>query len=149
MLADTAVPAQGRCNRPRVGATGYILLTFADGYGKQVENWQGVDAGVNARLRGGLLAQGGISTGRTLADNCEIRSRVPELGVLNPYSRVETPYLTQFKVLGACTIPRIDVQFAGTFQSIPGPQVVANNVYTSAQIAPSLGRPLAGATWRK
>jgi len=37
------------------------------------------------------------------------------------------------------------VQFSGTFQSIPGPVVVANVVYTSAQIQPSLGRPLAGA----
>jgi hypothetical protein len=39
------------------------LLTFADNYGKQSESWQGVDVSVNARLRGGVLAQGGISTG--------------------------------------------------------------------------------------
>ena len=37
------------------------------------------------------------------------------------------------------------MQFSGTFQSVPGPQVVANVVYTSAQVARSLGRPLAGA----
>ena len=122
------------------------LLTFAKNYGEQLENWQGVDFNVNARLRGGVLAQGGISTGRTLTDSCEIRAAVVESATLNPYCRVETPYLTQLKLLGAYTIPRIDVQFSGTFQSIPGPAVVANVVYTSAQIAPSLGRPLAGAT---
>jgi len=121
------------------------LLTFADNYGTQIENWQGIDVNINARLRGGVLAQGGFSTGRTLTDSCEIRAAVPESAVLNPYCRVETPYLTQLKLLAAYTIPRVDVQFSGTFQSIPGPVVVANVVYTSAQIQPSLGRPLAGA----
>ena len=82
------------------------LLTFAKNYGDQVENWQGVDVNVTSRLRGGVLAQGGISTGRTLTDSCEIRAAVPETTVLNPYCRVETPYLTQVKLLGAYTIPR-------------------------------------------
>jgi len=128
------------------------LFTFADNYGGQIENWQGVDASVNARLRGGVIAQGGISTGRTLTDICEIRAKITELTIqggispTNPYCRVVTPYLTQFKFLGAYTIPRVDVQFSGTFQGIPGPLVQAVTVYTSAQIQPSLGRPLAGAT---
>jgi hypothetical protein len=34
---------------------------------------------------------------------------------------------------------------AATFQTIPGPQIAANAVYASAQIAPSLGRPLSSA----
>jgi hypothetical protein len=128
------------------------LLTFADNYGDYVENWQGVDASINARLRGGVLAQGGLSTGRTLTDNCDIRAVVPELSIqggispTSPYCRVETPYLTQFKALGAYTMPGIDVQFSGTFQSIPGPLVQAVNVYPSAAVQGSLGRPLAGAT---
>ena len=121
------------------------FLTFAKTYGEQLENWQGVDVNVTSRLRGGVLAQGGISTGRTLTDSCEIRAAVPETTTLNPYCRVETPYLTQMKVLAAYTIPDIDVQLSGTFQSIPGPQVVANVVYTSGQVQGSLGRPLAGA----
>jgi hypothetical protein len=127
------------------------LLTFAKNYGKQIENWQGVDVSVNARLRGGVLAQGGISTGRRLTDACEIRAALPELnvaasGLVTPqsYCRVEEPYLTQLKMLAAYTIPRVNVQFAGTFQSIPGPVVQANVVYPSAVIAATLGRPLAG-----
>jgi hypothetical protein len=121
------------------------LLTFAKNYGTQVENWQGVDVNLTSRLRGGVLAQGGFSTGRTLTDSCEIRAAVPETTLLNPYCRIETPYLTQVKLLGAYTIPVIDVQASGTFQSIPGPQVQAAVVYTSAQVQGSLGRPLAGA----
>ena len=44
-------------------------------------------------------------------------------------------------MLGAYTLPW-QIQLAGTFQSIPGPQVSANYVASNAQIAPSLGRNL-------
>ena len=37
--------------------------------GKEMSNnWQGVDVTINARLRWGLLVQGGTSTGRRLTD---------------------------------------------------------------------------------
>jgi hypothetical protein len=35
---------------------------------------------------------------------------------------------------------------SGTFQNLPGPTYNANQVYTSAQVAPSLGRPLSTGT---
>ena len=134
-------------------------VTFSDAYGKQIEHWNGVDATVNARIRDGVLLQGGLSTGRTSTDNCEIVAKLPEL--LQPttptptltttptvrstgHCHVDTKFLTQVKLLGSYTIPRVDVQFSGTFQSIPGPQVLANYVAPSALAAQSLGRPLAG-----
>ena len=126
------------------------LLTFADNYGEQIENWQGVDVGVKARLPRGITAQGGLSTGRTLTDNCAIRAVNPELTVAggvsptNPYCRVVTPYLTQFKLAAAYTIPGADVLLAATVQSIPGPFVQAAVTYPSLALVPSLGRPLAG-----
>ncbi len=126
------------------------LLTFAETYGKQVENWQGFDFAVNARLRDGLVAQGGISTGRRLTDNCDVRAQLPELTVgggvspTSPYCRVEEPYLTQLKMVAAYMIPRIEVQLAGTYQSIPGPIVQAGVVYPAAALTSSLGRPFVG-----
>jgi hypothetical protein len=63
---------------------------------------------------------------------------------LNPYCRVEEPYLTQLKALAAYTLPRVDVQLAATVQSIPGPVVSANVVYPSGVIAGTLLRPLSG-----
>jgi len=118
-------------------------LTFAKDYGEQTENWQGYDFSVNARMRG-VVTQGGISTGRRLTDSCEIRAALPETTPLNPYCRVEEPYLTQFKLASAYTIPKIDVQLAGTFQSVPGPVVQATVVYPAAALAPALGRPYVG-----
>ena len=47
-------------------------FTLASDYGKQIEHWNGVDVTVNARLQQRLLLQGGVSTGRTTTDNCEI-----------------------------------------------------------------------------
>jgi hypothetical protein len=118
--------------------------TFAKDFGKQIEYWQGVDVGVNARLQGVLL-QGGVSTGRTVTDNCEIQAVLPEAGLLNPYCRQVTNFLTQVKLLGSYLVPRADIQVAATLQSSPGPQILANRVFTNAEIAPTLGRNLSGA----
>jgi hypothetical protein len=49
------------------------------------------------------------------------------------------------KFLGSYTIPRVDVQVSGSMQSVPGPEIQANFVASSALAAQSLGRPLAGA----
>ena len=57
---------------------------------------------------------------------------------------VETPFLTQGKLLATYDVPKVDVDVAATFQSLPGPLIAANYIATSAVIAPSLGRPLSG-----
>jgi hypothetical protein len=57
---------------------------------------------------------------------------------------VDTKFLTQVKLLGTYTVPRVLVLVSATFQSLPGPQVTANYVASNALIQPSLGRPLSG-----
>ena len=138
-------------NPDKVGAVDN-LVTFADNYGAALEHWNGVDFTVNARPRGGILLQGGLSTGRTSMDYCAIRAVVPELAIgtpfavntTNPYCHVDSNFLTQIKLLGTYTVPKVDVQFSGTLQSLPGPQISANYVATNAIISPSLGRNLSG-----
>jgi hypothetical protein len=125
-----------------VPADNYI--TFAKNYGEQIERWNGVDVTVNARPRPGVLLMGGVSTGRTTSDTCDIKARLPEIAPLNPYCHVETAFLTQVKFLGTYTIPRVDVQVAGTYQSLPGPEIAALYNAPSAVVARSLGRPLSG-----
>jgi hypothetical protein len=120
------------------------LFTLARDYGDQIQQWNGFDLTMNARLRPDLYLQGGMSTGRTLTDNCEILETIPESGPLNlPYCRQLTNFLTQVKFLGSYTVPKIAVQLSGAFQSLPGPQVAANRVVTPAQT--TLGRPFTNA----
>ncbi len=120
------------------------LVTSASSYGKRTEHWNGVDVNVAARGTGGLTLSGGISTGRRTEDSCEIRAKLPELTPLNPYCATQELFQTQFKMLGAYLIPRVDLLFSATFQSQPGPVLSATFNATNAQVLPSLGRPLSG-----
>jgi hypothetical protein len=60
------------------------------------------------------------------------------------FCHVDTPWLSQAKAFAAYTLPRIDVQIAGTFQSIPGVPLSAAVVVPTSVIAQSLGRPVSG-----
>jgi hypothetical protein len=139
------------------------LNTLSDKYGTQIEHWNGFDITLNARLQNGLTFQAGTSTGKTLADNCDIVAKLPELNLATANSatfpvsstnswqpagfcRQESPFQTQLKMFGVYTIPRIDVQIAGTFRNTPGAPINANFVATNAYLAANstLGRPLAG-----
>ncbi|MEO8257884.1 MAG: hypothetical protein ABI868_11115 [Acidobacteriota bacterium] len=109
---------------------------------RESEHWNGVDATVNVRLQRDIVLQGGFSTGRTSTDNCEIVARLDNPSPL--YCHVDTAFLTQVKLLGTYTVPKAGVRVAATFQSFPGPQVLASYVALNAQVQPSLGRPLSG-----
>lgn len=135
----------------RFGLAADNFVTSAGTYGKQIQHFNGFDFSMNARLPQGILVQGGVSTGRTSTDNCEIVDKVPEMlafapGAMVPrdHCHVDTAFLTQVKLLGSYTIPGLDVRLAGSFQSIPGPPIQALLVVPSAVAARSLGRPLAG-----
>ena len=149
------------------------LAQSSENFGEQTENWHGVDVNVAARLRAGLTVQGGTSTGRRLADGCNVRAQLPELGtgptgtpnqsvtanvqvttaagslsVTNPYCRIAESFRTDFRGLATYTIPKVDVQVSGTWASIPGASLSANFVATNAWIAAGpqpLGRNLSGA----
>ena len=138
-------------------------------FGKQQLHWNGFDLTMDARLRNGLFLQGGVSTGKTMFDNCEIVDDVPEslllpiavqAGVQSPVATLnslssasfchqETPYLPQYKALASYTLPWYGIRVSGTLQSLPGPQIPAtsiyNNVATNANgfwaTRTTLGRP--------
>jgi Carboxypeptidase regulatory-like domain len=143
---------------PASGKVGKVdnISTFASNFGKWTEHWNGVDVTINARPRDGVVLQGGMSTGRTATDACEVRAKVPELIVQppgfqfqtfspnNPYCNVVTNFLTQVKLLGTYSIPRVDVLVGATFQSVPGPVIASQYIVSSAEAAKTLGRPLSG-----
>jgi hypothetical protein len=120
-------------------------VRLASQYGDQEQVWSGVDLSINARTTSGVTVSGGASTGRTTTDNCEILAQVPEAGLLGvPYCRQVTDFLTDVKLQGAYTIPKIDVQTGVAFRSSPGPALAANQVVPNSAVRPSLGRDLSG-----
>jgi hypothetical protein len=142
-------------------------VTFASDYGKQSQYWHGFDVNVNARLRNGLLLQGGTSTGRGVRDNCDITAALPEtLFVGGPgggWQQVDSchvtePFQTQLRGLVNYVVPRIEVQLSATFQFKPGTGGIGGNDNASngssldanwfapaSVIVPALGRPLVAA----
>src|SRR3954471_306487 len=116
--------------------------------GNQIQHWNGVDITGRVRLRAGAQLTGGISMGRQSTDNCGVLAVVPEAqlaqGTLTstPFCHQDQQLQTQVKLSGTYTLPGIDVLISGTFQSVPGPQITASNVYLNGAIAPSLGRNL-------
>ena len=77
-----------------------------------------------------------------MTDSCDVLVDNPS----QLYCYTDTPLLTQVKFLGSYRLPWM-IDIAATFQSVPGPALVANYVATNAQIMPTLGRNLsAGAT---
>jgi len=98
-----------------------------------------------------------------VADNCEVRARIPELattttgtsafgaGLLNsavtpvsPYCDVAFGVQQQFRGLSAYTIPKIEVQLSVVAETIHKKMIVANYAAPNAEVAPSLGRSLSG-----
>jgi hypothetical protein len=101
-----------------------------------------VDVTASARLSGNVRVQGGVSTGRTSTDDCDLRANLDNPSQL--YCHVDTKFLTQVKGLGSYVIPKIAVQVAATLQSLAGPNITADFTALNALVQPSLGRPLSG-----
>ncbi len=128
------------------------FITSAKKFGDYIQQYNGVDATLAARMENGLTLQGGLSTGKMLIDTCDVTPKIDNPSklycrqsfgtVADNAGRIVGP--TQLKFLTTYTIPRVDVQLGGTFQSVPGESIAANYVVSNALVQPSLGRPLAG-----
>ena len=139
-----------------------IVETNSSNFGKNLENWNGMDLTMNARLSKVNL-QGGLSTGKTMTDNCDIYAKekgrilVPPsligtdlntLGVISTipadFCHLETPWLTQVKFVGSYRLPWQGLQISGTMQSSPGSTFNANYAVPNASIV-GLTNPTTGA----
>jgi hypothetical protein len=129
------------------------LITDSQGYGNEYQYFNGVDLTLNVRMRNGVTIQGGTSTGKTVADACDVRANLPELNVAigaglgtstvsptSPYCHADYGWLTQFRGLATYVVPKIDVQISGVMQSKPGAMLAANFAVPAATVAQTLGR---------
>jgi hypothetical protein len=141
------------------------VIKNASTFGNQLQHFDGIDLGVNARLGPGLTVQGGMGLGKTMTDNCQIVDAVPEsltvpaagfpAGIQSPISTApggvltskafchqETPFQAGYKGLVSYLLPWYGIRVAGTLQSLIGPQIVGTNIYneTNRLSATTLGR---------
>jgi hypothetical protein len=129
------------------------LTTMASNFGSYTDTFNGVEVAVRARFGQGGLLQGGISLGRSETNTCFQNSRPDVLAAgttattprTQAFCDVVAPWWAgngQIKLSGNYPLP-YGIQLAGVYQNLPGTPILANAVFTNAQVAPSLGRNLA------
>jgi hypothetical protein len=139
------------------------FVTNAASYGAWRQAFNGLDLTVNIQAVEGVTLVGGVSVGRTTANNCDARAHLPELATTtmgtspfgaglmtsavspaSPYCDVDSGLLPQVRGLGSYEIPKVDLQVSVVFQSKPGAMLAANYAASNSEVVPSLGRDLSG-----
>jgi hypothetical protein len=127
-------------------------ITLSKNFGEQYQRYNGMLINVSARLGAGVVFQGGINTGKTVQDSCDVRAQVPELtgGGTSPNVNVGTPwchndpgFITKVTALGSYTVPKVDVMVSGTLRSDQGGVLAANWNAPVALVTAALGRQAA------
>ena len=126
------------------------LLKDHSGGGKKEQVYHGFDFGINTRLGQGRFLQGGVSFGRTVADNCFIVDTPQQ--ARPGFCRVEPGWWDQtgqIKLAGTYPLPG-DVTVSATFQNIAtlGVGAIATYAKTDPVIVSTLGRALTGSSPR-
>lgn len=117
------------------------LVVPASKFGDQRQVSNFVNVSFNARLPRGSQLGGGIDTGRMVQDRCFVVDSPQEL--LN--CRVVTPFSAQtdLKLHGSLPLPA-DFVVSAVYQNMSGIPIEASYAATTAEIARTLGRNLAG-----
>jgi hypothetical protein len=138
--AANAVPAQR------------FLMREADLGATRTSVWDGFEVTVNARLRGGLTAQVGTSTGRAKVDTCAVDVLYNQVGATattGPNARGcnnTEPWMTNLRGLASYTVPRIDVLVSAVVRSQSAAEITANWQVPNSVIQQTLGFLPPGAT---
>lgn len=120
-------------------------VTFESDFGRARANyWHGVDVTVNARLRNGLVFQGGTSTGREVDDRCDTQMKIDSPDPRN--CKTVEPFLTTFRGLATYTIPKVDVLVSTSLRSLPPPELSASYLVPNSIFRDQLARLPAGGT---
>ena len=127
-------------NPGKVGVATDTLVTFST---QNTVSYNGFEVTGNVK-RDKLIVFGGVTTDRRVSTSCD-GDTTATTARDNPnglrFCDAAPPFRTTVKASAAYSLP-YDVQLSGSFTAIPGPNVNANYIVTSA-IA---GRPIVGAT---
>jgi hypothetical protein len=116
-----------------------------------------INASVDGRFKGGYRVGGGVDLGRSIWDTCflvdnpqqttivYVTANVGQRAVDQRYCHEVQSWIAnlQVKLNGTVPLP-YGSTVSLTFQNVAGPDIRADYTATSAEIAPSLGRALAG-----
>jgi hypothetical protein len=124
------------------------LIAGAKNFGKQEDVFDGFDLTFDARLQNRAFVSGGMSLGRQRTNTCytiEDRSLLfPATSPrTTPFCDVRPPMQPSVKLQAMYPWPWWGIETSATVQSLPGPQILAQQETPNAQIVPSLGRNLA------
>ena len=76
------LPGRTLHNIARKGSLGASNnITLADNFGGQSQTYNGVLFNISARAANGLNFQGGVNTGVTVTDGCDVRAALPETNI--------------------------------------------------------------------
>jgi hypothetical protein len=131
-------------------------ITSADNFGGVSQVYNGVLVNFSARSARGLTLQGGVNTGRTVVNSCDVRAQVPELtafgvGPTNPNCENNPGFITKVTGLASYTVPKVDVLVAATLRSDQGAPLRATfnapvgTPTTPGTVSAALGRQASGA----
>jgi hypothetical protein len=129
-------------------------VTFSSNFGKQTQVYNGVLVNISARMANSLTISGGVNTGKTVNDYCDLRAAIPELSLgaggsilspSNPFCHVDPGFVTKVTGVASYTIPRLDVLIAGTIRSDQGAPLRATWNAPKALVSSILGREAQGA----
>jgi hypothetical protein len=135
-----------------------LFLTRESNIGEERTSvWDGFELTVNSRLRNGLVAQVGTTTGRGKVDTCDVAplyNNVVGATITGPNPRGcnnTEPWQTTLRGLVSYTVPKIDVLVSTVLRSQPALAVTANWQVPNSVIAATLGHlppgaPAAGTT---
>jgi hypothetical protein len=127
------------------------LVKQAKDFGNQTQVSNFFTFAMDARFASGVRFGGGIDTGKTTTDICEVRKALPELNIAgsvtpsSPYCRVSSPFSgnTQIKLNGSYPLPH-EFFVSALYQNLSGPAYTADWAAATGLISSSLGRDLAG-----
>jgi hypothetical protein len=111
------------------------LRTAAKNYGDQKESYNGVDLILNYRLAGRMTVSGGLNSG-TDGNNTSACFVVDSPGAMR-FCDVKRPWRTNARFISSIELPW-DVSAGVSFQSLPGPEILASYSVANAQITSGL-----------
>ena len=97
-------------------------ITRANNFGTQYQSFNGMLVSFSARIRNGLTLQGGVNSGVTVTDSCEIREALPETNPTNPYCHNAPGWVTGMRRSGPTPSRRLTYCLPGRSGAIREPR---------------------------